>query len=351
MQITDITVFSYEAKYVHGQYSMSGGRVATGHPSIVVRIRTTDGVEGWAESAPLGSDYLPSSFTRELAAIKELGPHIIGQDPRSPAAIDEIMDKAMLGALHAKAVIDMACWDLLGKSSFSVIRIQEPEEAIAQVKEELGCGVTALQLKAGDNPMSDARRVKAVCEMVPGHVQVWADANAGWNLNQALLFARAIGQGVAVGLEQPCPTIFECAEVGRRTGLPIFCDEAVVTLADLFEAHAAGIAGVNIKPSRVGGLTKARTMRDAAVALGMTVVSDDTWGSALTASQNLVLATTTPSRSLRAVDLQCEWIEPLIADVPRLENDGKITASTLPGNGFSNVRMDLLGEPLFTVKQ
>ncbi|VUC24982.1 unnamed protein product [Clonostachys rosea] len=369
MQITDITVFSYETRYIHGQYSMSGGRVATGLPSIVVRIRTDDGVEGWAESAPLGSDYLPSSFTRELEAIKELGPYIIGQDPRSPAAIDEIMDKAMLGALHAKAVIDMACWDLLGKSvglptailfggfltprpqSFSVIRIQEPEEAIAQVKEELSCGVTALQLKAGDDPLSDARRVKAVCEMLPGDVQVWADANAGWNLNQALLFARAIGQDVAVGLEQPCRTIFECAEVGRRTGLPIFCDEAIVTLADLFEAHAAGIAGVNIKPSRVGGLTKARTMRDAAVALGMLVVSDDTWGSALMASQNLVLATTTPSRSLRAVDLHCEWIEPLIADVPRLEKDGKVTASSLPGNGSGDVRMDLLGEPLFIIKR
>ncbi|KAI8412148.1 hypothetical protein FOFC_08774 [Fusarium oxysporum] len=364
MHIQDITVFSYDANYRYGTYSMSHGRLAKGHKSLVVKIRSNDGFEGWAETAPLGSDYLPSSFTGELAAIQELGPQLLGLDPRSPAAIDDVMDRAMMGAYAAKAVIDMACWDILGKSlglptailfggylterprAFSVIGIRETEAAVTQAKDEFGKGATTMQLKAGDNPLADAQRVRAIRAALPDHVVLWVDANGGWTLDEALSFARTIGQEIAIGVEQPCRTLHDCAEFGRRTGLPITLDESIVTLADLFEAHAAGITGVNIKPSRVGGLTKARLIRDAAVALDMVINCDDTWGSALTTVQNVLLATTTPSHRLRAVDLFCEWTEPLIADIPRMEEDGRITPSTEPGNGYTAIVMDTLGEPL-----
>lgn len=56
MRINDIAVFSYSVDYSHGTYTMSRGRVCTGQQSIVVRIRTDDNLEGWAETAPLGSD-------------------------------------------------------------------------------------------------------------------------------------------------------------------------------------------------------------------------------------------------------------------------------------------------------
>ncbi|KAM0083768.1 hypothetical protein ACKRZS_003968 [Fusarium odoratissimum] len=364
MHIQDITVFSYDANYRYGTYSMSNGRLAKGHKSLVVRIRSNDGFEGWAETAPLGSDYLPSSFTGELAAIQELGHQLLGLDPRSPAAIDDVMNRAMMGAYAAKAVIDMACWDILGKSlglptailfggylterprAFSVIGIRETEAAVTQAKDEFGKGATTMQLKGGDNPLVDAQRVRAIRAALPDHVVLWVDANGGWTLDEALSFARTIGQEIAIGVEQPCRTLHDCAEFGRRTGLPITLDESIVTLADLFEAHAAGITGVNIKPSRVGGLTKARLIRDAAVALDMVINCDDTWGSALTTAQNVLLATTTPSHRLRAVDLFCEWTEPLIADIPRMEEDGRITPSTEPGNGYTAIVMDMLGEPL-----
>lgn len=110
-----------------------------------------------------------------------------------------------------------------------------------------------------------------------------------------------------------------------------------------------GIAGVNIKPSRVGGFTKARVIRDAAAALDMVVYFDDPWGSALTTAQNVLLATSTPSSRLCAVDLFAEWTEPLIADVPRMESDGRVTPSIQPGNGYSAIRTELLGEPLFQI--
>ncbi|KAM0489601.1 hypothetical protein ACHAP8_012418 [Fusarium lateritium] len=136
----------------------------------------------------------------------------------------------------------------------------------------------------------------------------------------------------------------------HRTGLPVILDESIITVVDLFEAHAVGITGVNIKPPRVGGLTKARLIREAAVALDRVINCDDPWGYALTTVQNLLLATTTPSHRLRAVDLFAEWTEPLIADVPRMESDGRITPSTEPGNNYTTLYADILGEPLFQIK-
>ena len=104
-------------------------------------------------------------------------------------------------------------------------------------------------------------------------------------------------------------------------------------MADLTAAHAAGLAGVNIKPGRVGGLSKARLMRDTAVALDMLVTVDDTWGGALVTAQNLQLAATTRPARLRGVDLFSEFNEPLVADVPRMRSDGRIAHPTGPGTG------------------
>ncbi|CAG8244675.1 unnamed protein product [Penicillium salamii] len=368
MQIIDITVFSYDAKYAKGRYTMSGGRVSLGEPSIVVRVRTDDGIEGWAETAPLGSTYLPSSFAGEVAALKELGPAILGLDPRSPGSINAAMDRVMIAGTAAKATLDMACWDIMGKSmqlstavllggklgaklpAFSVIGVGEPEIAVQKARDEVLNGVKALQLKVGDDPLSDARRVRAVREALPDSIEVWADANGGWNLDQALRFARALEQDLAVPIEQPCRLISECVEVGRRTGLPITLDESIFTMADLVAAHAGGITGVNIKISRVGGFTKARTLRDAAVALDMMVVIDDTWGCALTTAQNIQLAASTPPNRLRAVDLFAEWTHPMIAEIPRMQSDGNISCNDLAGNGIGEINMGLLGDPLFRMQ-
>lgn len=367
MRINEITVYSYEAKYLHGEFTMSGGRTFTGHPSIVVRLGTDDGHDGWAESAPLGSTHLPSSFTGELAALKELGPHILGQDPRSPAAINLIMDGIMQSGSAAKAVLDMASYDLFGKivglptssllggrvnedlRGFGVVGFGDPAAGVEKALAEVKTGLTALQVKIGRDPLTDARRVRAVYEALPEGIEIWADANAGWNLGQALTYVRALGQDITVPLEQPCRSLFDCAEVGRRTGLPIVCDECIVTLEDLFTAHAAGITGINLKASRVGGFTKARVIRDAAVALDMMVTIDDTWGGALVTAQNMQMATTTRPNCFRAVDLFAEWTTPLIAKVSRMQGDGLVSPSELPGNGLGDIDPEAIGEPLFRI--
>lgn len=370
MRITEITVFTYKAHYNYGTYSMSGGRVNDGEPSLVIRIRTDAGIEGWAENAPLGSDYLPSSFTGELAALKELAPQVLGMDPRSPAIISTKLDRAMLSGIAAKSIIDMACWDILGKSvglpthvllggcltrepaAFCVVGLGEPEVGVKKALEEAKKGVVAMQLKAGDDPLTDARRIAAIRNALPEHITLFPDANSGWTLEQALTYCREMDKECRslVPLEQPCRTLADSAEVGRRTGVPIILDECIFTMADLAAAHAAGATGINLKISRVGGFTKARILRDAAVGLDMMVTIDDSWGCSLTTGQNLQMAASTRPDRLRAVDCYCEWTNPMIADAPRMQqSNGRVVVPETPGNGFGDVDEKLLGEPLFSV--
>lgn len=364
VRITSVTVYTYTVLYNGGTYSMSGGRTSQGQRSLVMRIRTNTGIEGWAENAPLGSDYLPSFYAGELAALEELCPQILGLDPREPGAISAKLDKAMMSGTAAKSIIDIACWDVLGKAvglpthvllggrltdqpaAFAVIGFGEIASQVEKAKIEYEKGTIFMQLKVGDDPLVDARRVKAIREALPESVAMFADANASWNLAQALTFARVLGHDITIPLEQPCRSITDCAQVGRLTGLPIILDECIFTMADLVTAHAAGIAGVNIKLSRVGGLTKARMLRDAAVALDMQVNVDDTWGCALTTGQNLQLAASTRSDRLGAVDCFAEWTNPLIAEVPRVQANGRLCPTSLPGNGFGAVDVEVLGEPL-----
>lgn len=347
---------------------MSRGRTCSGQPSLVVRIRTDNGYEGWAESAPLGSDYLPSSFTSELAALKELAPVILGLDPCSPAIINTTMDRAMMAGLPAKAILDMACWDIFGRKmklptatllggqltkympAFSVIGVGDPQTGVQKARDELGKGLKAMQMKVGDDPFNDARRVKAICEAMPDSVDMWADANGGWNLEQALKFTRALGQDTAISIEQPCRLLSDSAAVGQRTGVPITLDESIVTMVDLVNAYNVGVTCVNIKISRVGGFTKARALRDAAVALDMMVTVDDTWGCALTTVQNIQLAASTPPERLRAVDLFAEWTSPAIVEIPRMQSDGLVACTNLPGNGFGLIDAEIFGEPLFCIE-
>ncbi|KAE8137476.1 hypothetical protein BDV38DRAFT_283024 [Aspergillus pseudotamarii] len=121
-------------------------------------------------------------------------------------------------------------------------------------------------------------------------------------------------------------------------------------MAHLVTAYTAGIAGANIKVSRVGGFTKARLLRDAAVALDMMVAIDDTWGCALPTAQNIRMAASTPPNRLRAVDVFAEWTSPALTENPRMKSHGLITHPSLPGTRFGTIIVDILGEPLFYIK-
>ena len=88
---------------------------------------------------------------------------------------------------------------------------------------------------------------------------------------------------IDVYIEQPCLSYRECLAVRQHTGRPFILDEVV----DLIDMLVQGVADramdvINLKISKVGGLTKARQIRDLAVSLGIALTIEDTWGGDIT---------------------------------------------------------------------
>jgi L-alanine-DL-glutamate epimerase-like enolase superfamily enzyme len=361
LNITRVDVFGYEVRYAHGAYVMSGGRSVTSLPSTVVRLESDTGAVGWGETCPLGPTYLESFAGGARAALQEIAPALIGVELGS---VWDAMDGALRGHAYAKAAVDIACWDLLGRSLgvpvstllggvrvrdfplYVAIPLGPVGDMVFRVREERAHGITRFQLKLGSDPNEDAHRVREVVAETREGELVIADANGGWRLADAVVAARALEGLDRVLFEQPCPTLEECLIVRERTTLPMVLDEVITDVQALIRAYGS-MEAVNLKLGRVGGLGPARLMRDLGVQLGLRFTIEDSWGGDLTTAAVAHLAATTPPDALLMASFMNDWTLDHIAGYEPRSCDGRGAAPAGPGLGVE-VDAEALGEPLFS---
>lgn len=366
MKIKRIAVHQVNLPLVEGRYSWSGGKYVDVFDSTLVRIDTDEGLTGWGEVCPLGPFYLPAYGAGARAGIKELGPHLIGQDPRELAKINDIMDKALLGHAFVKSPLDMACWDLLGKASglpvvtllggrfgeavdlYRAISQEAPEKMAARVAQYRGEGYHKFQLKVGGAANVDIERIRA-CRAVlqPSDILV-CDANTGWLRHDAARVVRAV-KDLDVYIEQPCKTYEECLTIRRRTDHPFVLDENVDSIDMLLRAQADGAMDViNLKISKVGGLSKAKAIRDLCITLGVAMTLEDSWGGDVTTAAIAHLAHSTPEAfRFSATDFNSYVTVSTANGAPKREN-GQMKASDRPGLGIEP-KVDVIGPVLFEI--
>jgi L-alanine-DL-glutamate epimerase-like enolase superfamily enzyme len=367
MRIARIEVYAYDLQYVHGAYVMSGGRVITALPSTVTRVITDHGLDGWGEVCPLGSTYLPAFAGGARAALREMAPSLLGADPRNLALVRERMDGALRGHGYAKSPLDVACWDVLGKATgqsvatllgghrqdryplYIAVPLGSPDDMTAYVSARRAEGIHQFQLKIGGHPQQDAARVRSVVEATADDDVIIADANGGWRVQDAIMAARLLEPLPRVYLEQPCPTIEECAAVRKTTTLPMIYDEVVTDIPSLLAAiQLGGAGGINLKISRVGGLTNARAIRDVCESLGVSLTLEDSWGGDVVTAAVSHLAASTRPDLLFTVSFMNDWTREHIAGYRPRSRDGWGAPAPGPGLGI-DVDIAALGEPLFTV--
>ena len=364
MKIARIDVFHYSLTYRHGEYVMSGGRASSAQDSTVVRLVTDEGLEGWGEVSPLGGTYLPAFPAGVRAALGELAPGLVGADATNLSQVHSLMNSTLLGAEAARSAIDIACWDILGKTAglpvatllggvlapdfplYEAVPLAAPEAMAEFVERRSAHGVRQFQLKVGNDPLDDAERTRAVLERTGPEVTVIADSNGGWNIPQALSAVRAMA-GLPIYIEQPCRRTADCAIVQASSTLPLVLDESVLTLDDLFDAkHLAHAGSINIKLSRVGGISAAARMRDSAHDLGMTVSIEDTWGGDITSAAVSHIAASTAPTTLLTTSFFNDWTNEHVAHGQPRSTAGRGSAPTGPGLGI-DVDASLL-TPLFS---
>ena len=173
------------------------GRLGEGKPFefVLARVHTDEGITGVGECPPL-PPLSPESQPIIVDVLKNwIVPHILGMDPFETELIWEKMDFFAPTYPMAKAAIDIALWDIKGKSlnqavsrlmggssvkrfpNVALIGIRPPNEMATEAERLVAQGHKGLRLKIG--PGSDVECVSAVREAVGDHVTIRVDCNKG----------------------------------------------------------------------------------------------------------------------------------------------------------------------------
>ncbi len=366
MRITRIFAHRVELPLREGSYKWSGGKSVTVFDSTIVGVETDAGLVGYGEVCPLGPFYLPAYAEGVRAGLRELGPHLIGLDPRELSKLNHRMDAALKGHPYVKSGIDIACWDILGKATglpvctlmggrfgervrlYRAISQESPDAMAAKVTGYRAEGYTRFQLKVGGDADTDIERIRAVRAMLRPGDRLVADANTGWTQHEAMRVVRGV-RDVDVYIEQPCLSYEECLSVRRHCDHPFVLDENIDCLDMLLRAKAdLAMDVVNLKISKLGGLTKIKQARDLCVNMGIAMTLEDSWGGDITTAAIAHLAHSTPEEfRFTATDFN-SYVTVKTAEGAPQRVDGYMAASSGPGLGIEP-KLDVIGKRVVEV--
>ena len=360
MKITRIALFRSDLHMKEGSYSWST-QSHISFDTTVVSIETDSGLSGVGECCPLGPTYLPAYAQGLRKGIAQIAPYLVGSNPMHINTINEIMDANLKGHPYVKSALDMACWDILGKYTglplyvllggmqqtrvhlYKVISRSDPSVMAERVKEYRLRGFKNFQVKVGEDPATDVKRIRSVAdEMNPGEV-LNADANTGWKKHQALFVANAIKnlgleRNIQITFEQPCLSYDECMAIRSQTNLPFVLDECIDSIDALLTANNdMAMDMINLKISRFGGITRARQIRDLCVSLGLPMNIEDSWGGEIVTAAIAHLAHSTPPAFQYQSSAFCEYATETIARGEPVVENGKMMASDRPGLGVDPI--------------
>ncbi|MEA1882733.1 MAG: cis-3-hydroxy-L-proline dehydratase [Candidatus Marinimicrobia bacterium] len=365
-KIKRILAYQVDLPLHEGSYKWAGGKSVEVFDSTIVAVETDDGYIGYGECCPLGPFYLPAYGAGVRAGIKELGPHLIGEDPTQTGRLNQLMDRCLKGHPYVKSPIDMACWDIKGQVAgipicemlggrygedfilYRAISQMEPDAMAGNVKQYRDEGYRRFQLKVGGNPDKDIERIRLAADVLETGDKLIADANTGWLMHEAVRVVRAVDD-IDVYIEQPCETYEECLSIRQQTSHPFVLDEVIDGVDILIRGHSdRAMDVVNIKISKFGGITKAALARDLCTQLGIAMTIEDSWGGDITTAAIAHLAHSTPTDYLFTSTDFNSYVTVSTADgAPQREN-GRMKASDQPGLGFTP-KMHVLGEPVLNI--
>ena len=363
MKINQIRVYRTELPYVGGSYGWGAGNAISVAQATVVVIKTDYGLTGCGEFTPCGENYMVAHSEGVAATMKLLAPHLIGQDPRQIEAIDRRMDQAVQGHGYAKSPVIAACYDIFGKSTdlpvwmllggkqtdgapmYRVAPQKNVEETTRELQAHREAGYRQFQIKVGADWELDIERIRATVPLLESGEKAMADANQGWRIDNAIRVARAT-RDLDYIFEQPCRTYEECQQVRPHVAQPMKLDECVTGMSAaqrIVQDRGAEICCLKI--SNLGGLAKARKVRDFLVENRIPVVSEDTWGGEITSSAVAHFAASTPEDYLvNSTDLHNYNTQSTGIGGPTVRN-GKLYAPDEPGLGVEP-DYNSLGDPV-----
>lgn len=331
----------YELKLKHVFTVSSFSRSTT--PDVQVRI-DYDGYTGYGEASM--PPYLGQTVESVCSFLKKVD---LEQFP-DPFCIDDILnyiDSLSVGDSAAKAAVDIALHDLVGKiigapwhrmlglnpektpNTTYTIGIDTDEMVKLKTREVAG-QFKILKVKLGTP--RDREMIRAIREV--SDLPIAVDVNQGWkNKKKALDEIFWLKEQGIVMVEQPMPKemLDANAWLTEKSPLPTFADEAIQRLKDI-PAIKGAYTGINIKLMKCTGMREAWKMMNYARAEGMKVMIG-----CMTETSCAIAAAAQLSPAVDFADLDGNLL--IANDIFRGTTviDGKITLNQLPGIGIEKI--------------
>jgi muconate cycloisomerase len=322
---------------------------------LVVRVKDDEGREGWGESPPIPTwggpnmrYYGETPATARIIIQDHLWPAVEGTSALQPQTLHETMDRAVKGNPYAKAAIDIACYDLAGRTLGVPVStllggavrdrievchslgIMDDGPALDEAEKAVSEGIRTIKVKTGVDPERDARIVRTLRKRLGDAIAIRVDANEGYtSVGQAVAITQQMVDEAGIFLcEQPVADPSALAEVARRVSVPVMADESAWTSHDILELAKLGpIESFSLYVTKPGGLFRAMEQSITASQVGM---MSDIGGSiemGIGNAANLQLGAAAPTATL-----------PSVCPVTRPASSGEGIA----GNYYTD---DLVSEP------
>jgi muconate cycloisomerase len=354
IRISAVSVFPVRIP-VRAVHSHGIGDIAAS-TNVILRLDTDAGITGWGEAAPwtvfTGS---PEASTAALDVY--LRPLLLGADPFRIEALLAAADRAIVHCTEAKAAMEMALFDIVGKAlgtpvcnllggrvrdeiplSFSVANPDFSQDADL-IRQLLADGIRLFKVKTGfAEHAEDLRRLARLRDILPEDAEIRIDYNQGMQPWEAIRRLRDIETFRPTFIEQPVPADQRAALAAIAAALdtPVMADESVFSPADALLVAGQHMADlISIKAQKAGGMLRAREIAAIAAAGGLACYGGDMCetGIAGTAGAHMIAATAN-------ISLGCEFYQPLyyltedLLAQPFPVRNGKVQVPTGPGLGI-----------------
>nr|WP_296765281.1 enolase C-terminal domain-like protein [Rhodococcus sp. (in: high G+C Gram-positive bacteria)] len=278
MKITAVEAIPYSIDYRKPLRFASGEVHAADH--VLVRVHTDDGIIGIADAPPRPFTY--GETQRGMVAVIEsiFAPQIIGLTLTDREIVHGRVNRTVRNPV-AKAAIDMAIWDALGRTLdlpvtdllggytdrmrvSHMLGFDTPEKMVDEAtRMRDDYGIEVFKVKVGRRPVSlDTDVVRALRENLGDSVELYVDGNRGWSASES---ARAMAEMKDLGLtlaEELCPAddVLGRRWLVQQLDVPFVADESAVTPAEVTREILGGSAtAVSIKTARSGFTGSTRT--------------------------------------------------------------------------------------------
>ena len=295
MKITNVECHRVTIPY-RNPYRMAPGETLH-KKQIIVLVETDEGITGIGETGVTLIER--GGETQEAIYItikKYFAPLLTGMDPFDIGLVIDRLEgfnQGRTGFLCAKAAVDTALYDIMGKAvgrpvakllggihrtNFKVSRslgVKTPREMAEDAVRLKAMGYAMLTIKVGFEVKEDLDRVAAVRDAVGSGYPLEIDVNGAYNVEVAIPTLRKMERYGIEAIEQPVPwwDLQGMKEVRIALDTPITADESAWTPHDVANIARAGAADtICLKPVKNGGLFLSRRMAEMAEAAGMGVL-------------------------------------------------------------------------------